>query len=44
MANLLEPYIGPRPFKRDKYDQSRFFGRDVETNEIVSLITSTGLS
>jgi len=36
----LEPYIGPRPFKRDKDDQSRFFGRNVESNEIVSLITS----
>ena len=36
----LEPFIGPRPFKRDKDDQSRFFGRDVETNEIVSLIAS----
>jgi len=36
----IEPYIGPRPFKRDKDDQSRFFGRGVETNEIVSLITS----
>ncbi len=36
----LKPYVGPRPFKRDKDDQSRFFGRDVETNEIVSLITS----
>ena len=39
-SDPLYPYIGPRPFKRDKDDQSRFFGRDVETNEIVSLVTS----
>ena len=36
----LEPYVGPRPFRRDIEDQSRFFGRDAETDEIVSLITS----
>ncbi|MER5176507.1 MAG: YncE family protein [Candidatus Nitrosocosmicus sp.] len=36
----LEPYIGPRPFKRDEKDLLRFFGRDTETDEIVSLITS----
>jgi YVTN family beta-propeller protein len=36
----LEPYIGPRPFKRDKEDFLRFFGRDAETDEIVSLITA----
>jgi archaellum biogenesis ATPase FlaH len=38
-----EPYVGPRPFRRDIEDQSRFFGRDAETDEIVSLITSHGL-
>jgi tripartite motif-containing protein 71 len=36
----FEPYVGPRPFKRDKKDQFRFFGRNAETDEIVSLITS----
>ena len=36
----LEPYIGPRPFNRDLKDQKRFFGRDYETEEIVSLISS----
>jgi len=36
----LEPYIGPRPFYRDPEDQKRFFGRDYETEEIVSLISS----
>src|ERR687884_159658 len=36
----LEPYVGPRSFRRDVEDQSRFFGRDAETEEIVSLITS----
>ena len=36
----LEPYVGPRSFRRDIEDQSRFFGRDAETDEIVSLITS----
>jgi DNA-binding beta-propeller fold protein YncE len=35
---ILDPYIGPRPFKRDIEDQKRFFGRDDETDEIVSLI------
>src|SRR3954454_4557768 len=36
----LEPYVGPRPFKSDRQDRLRFFGRDTETDEIVSLITS----
>ena len=36
----LEPYVGPRPFRRDIQDRLRFFGRDTETDEIVSLITS----
>ena len=35
---IIDPYIGPRPFKRDIEDQKRFFGRDDETDEIVSLI------
>ncbi|HZD83851.1 MAG TPA: tetratricopeptide repeat protein, partial [Nitrososphaeraceae archaeon] len=36
----LEPYVGPRPFRREIIDQVRFFGRDAETDEIVSLIAS----
>src|SRR5687768_7896192 len=39
----LEPYIGPRPFNRNNQDQKRFFGRDYETEEIVSLIVSSKL-
>ena len=34
------PYIGPRAFRREISDQSLFFGRDYETNEIVTLIMS----
>jgi YVTN family beta-propeller protein len=36
----FEPYIGPRPFRRDEKDQARFFGRDAESDEIIALITS----
>ena len=36
----FEPYLGPRPYNRNKEDQKRFFGRDYETDEIVSLISS----
>jgi YVTN family beta-propeller protein len=36
----FEPYIGPRPFRRDEKDQARFFGRDTESDEIIALITS----
>jgi YVTN family beta-propeller protein len=32
------PYVGPISFSRKKEDQKRFFGRDYETDEIVSLI------
>jgi len=32
------PYVGPRPFRRDLDDQNRFFGRDEETEQILSLI------
>ena len=32
------------PFRRDKEDRFRFFGRDVESDEIVSLITSHRLT
>jgi hypothetical protein len=33
---IIDPFIGPRPFRRE--DQKLFFGRDKETNEILSLI------
>jgi hypothetical protein len=34
----LEPYVGPTYFTRDPKDQARFFGRNKESEEIVSLI------
>jgi YVTN family beta-propeller protein len=37
---IVEPFIGPRPFSRTEEDQKRFFGRDNESGEIVSLIAS----
>ena len=39
----LIPYVGPRPFERTEADRARFFGRDRETQEIVSLIVSQPL-
>src|SRR5215208_658718 len=36
----ISPFVGPRPFERNTEDQERFFGRDDENNEIVSLISS----
>jgi hypothetical protein len=33
---IIDPFVGPRPFRRE--DQRLFFGRDKETNEILSLI------
>ena len=36
----VEPYIGPRAFRRTAEDQERFFGRDDEADEIVSLISA----
>jgi len=38
--NITEPYIGPRSFELKKEDQERFFGRDKEVDEIISLIYS----
>jgi hypothetical protein len=32
------PYVGPVPFKRTAEDRARFFGREEETGEIVSLV------
>jgi hypothetical protein len=37
------PYVGPRPFERTASDRARFFGRDREVEEIVSLIFSHSL-
>jgi len=36
--NEFIPYVGPRPFEREKEDSDRFFGRSHETQEIVSMI------
>src|SRR5215470_14653600 len=36
----LDPYIGPRPFGRNREDEDRFFGREQETDEIITLISS----
>src|SRR5829696_4481119 len=40
---ILEPYVGPQPFRRNIEDQMRFFGRDYESDELVALITSHNL-
>jgi YVTN family beta-propeller protein len=37
-TKIFEPYVGPRPFDRNDKDEKRFFGRDYEADEIVSLI------
>ena len=37
---LLKPYVGPRPFERTAEDQARFFGRNQEAKQIISLILS----
>jgi len=37
--DILAPYIGPRPFNGSSEDRKRFFGRDDESEEIVSLIS-----
>ncbi len=41
MANATvttSPYVGPRPFERQ--DSGRFFGRERETNELLSLVVA----
>lgn len=38
------PFVGPRSFRRDLTDQGLFFGRERETDEIVSLILRHKLS
>ena len=40
----MDPYLGPRIFQRDIKDQPRFFGRDYETQDIVSYIKSKQLT
>ena len=32
------PYVGPRPFKNNAQDRAVFYGRDYESQEIISLI------
>jgi tetratricopeptide (TPR) repeat protein len=32
------PYVGPRPFKNNSHDRAVFYGRDYESQEIISLI------
>ena len=36
------PYVGPRPFERN--DSRRFFGRDQEANELLSLIVANRIT
>ena len=37
---FLSPYIGPRPFGRTVEDKNRFFGRNQEAKQVISLILS----
>jgi YVTN family beta-propeller protein len=37
---IWSPFVGPRPFKRDPEEQKIFFGRNYETEKIISLIYS----
>ena len=39
----LDPYIGPRFFIQEQSDRARFFGRNRETDDIVSLILGHNL-
>lgn len=36
----LQPYVGPRPFEDEDLDRERFFGRDFEASELLSLVTA----
>lgn len=36
MAHELQPYVGPRPFEQN--DEDRFFGRESEVSELLSLV------
>jgi hypothetical protein len=40
MGTDFQPYVGPRPFERTETDQNRFFGRDDEASDLLSLITA----
>ena len=39
-SEIFNPFIGPRSFYRSAADKNRFFGRDYESDEIISLIFS----
>jgi YVTN family beta-propeller protein len=39
-SEIFIPFIGPRSFNRSLADKIRFFGRDFESDEIISLIFS----
>lgn len=39
-SNKIEPFLGPQAFGQNVEDQKRFFGRNLETKEIVTLILS----
>jgi WD40 repeat protein len=41
--NPENPYVGPRPFERSDRDRARFFGRDLEARELLSLVLSERL-
>src|SRR5215831_5037023 len=32
------PYVGPRPFQNNSHDRAVFYGRDYDSQEIISLI------
>ena len=42
--DISNPYIGPRAFRKNPSDQSKFFGRDTEKDEIISRIMSHRLT
>ena len=42
IATVASPYVGPRPFERQ--DSGRFFGRERETNELLSLVVAHRVS
>ncbi|TKJ32315.1 MAG: hypothetical protein CEE38_23445 [Planctomycetes bacterium B3_Pla] len=41
MAIEFQPYVGPRPFKRE--DKAVFFGRDREVKDLLSLVIAEGV-
>jgi tetratricopeptide (TPR) repeat protein len=40
IKEIKKPFIGPRPFSQDPEDQKLFFGRNYESEKIISLIYS----